>query len=180
MRRDLPGLPTPHPLARTLPGLYQAQSFTERLCGALDEVLAPVVSTLDNLPAYLDVETTPDDLLAWLSYWIGMPVDANLSPNRQREVLGTASRLHGWQGTRRGVELAVEAVFGHRTVVQETGGASWSADPSGELPGSGLQAMVVQVFVPAGQQLDARRLEALVTSLKPAHVVHRVEVLTEA
>lgn len=178
MRADLPGLPTPHPLARTLPGLYQAHSFTERWCGALDDVLSPVISTLDNLPAYLDVATTPDDLLPWLSYWIGMPVDANLTPTRQREVLHSASRLHGWQGTRRGVELAVEAVVGHRTVVQETGGSTWSADPDAALPGSGQQAMVVQVIVPPGTSLDERRLDALVTSLKPAHVVHRVEVLT--
>lgn len=178
MRGDLPALPTPHPLARTLPGLYQAHSFTERLCGALDDVLSPVVSTLDNMPAYLDVATTPDDLLPWLSYWIGMPVDANLTAARQREVLHSASRLHGWQGTRRGVELAVEAVFGHRAVVQETGGAAWSSDPGAGLPGSALQAMVVQLVVPSGTTLDERRLDALVTSLKPAHVVHRVEVVT--
>jgi phage tail-like protein len=178
MRGDLAALPTPHPLARTLPGLYQAHSFTERLCGALDDVLSPVVSTLDNLPAYLDVATTPDDLLPWLSYWIGMPVDVNLTPSRQREVLRSASGLHGWQGTRRGVELAVEAVLGHRAVVQETGGAAWSPDPDAALPGSPHQAMVVQVLVPPGTTLDERRLDALVTSLKPAHVVHRVEVVT--
>lgn len=178
MRGALPDLPTPHPLAQTLPGLFQAHSFTERLCGALDDVLAPVISTLDNLAAYLDVTTTPDDLLPWLSYWTGMPVDVNLTAARQREVLHAASRLHGWQGTRRGVELAVEAVFGHRTVVQETGGAAWSSDPAAALPGSALEAMVVQVLVPPGARLDERRLDALVTSLKPAHVVHRVEVLS--
>ncbi|WP_148572907.1 phage tail protein [Nocardioides caldifontis] len=179
MRRELPGLPTPHPLLPTLPGLYQGDSFTERFVGALDEVLAPVVSTLDNMPSYLDVATTPDDLLPWLAYWIGMPVDAHLSAVRQREVLHAASRLHGWQGTRRGVELAVEAVFGYRTEVRETGGASWSLDPDAPRPGVPQEALVVQVFVPAGATVDERRLEALVTSLKPAHVVHRVEVLPE-
>jgi phage tail-like protein len=179
MRRELPGLPTPHPLVQTLPGVYQGHSFTQRFLGSLDEVLSPVVSTLDNLPAYLDVATTPDDLLPWMAYWIGMPVDAQLTAVRQREVLHAASRLHGWQGTRRGVELAVEAVFGHRTVVQETGGAGWSLDADAPLPGAPHEALVVQVFVPAGATLDERRLEALVTSLKPAHVVHRVEVLTE-
>lgn len=179
MRRDLPGLPTPHPLVSTLPGLYQGHSFTQRFLEALDEVLSPVVSTLDNLPAYLDVATTPDDLLPWMSYWIGMPLDANLSAVRQREVLHSASRLHGWQGTRRGVELAVEAVFGHRTVVEETGAATWSLDADDPLPGVAHEALVVRVFVREGTTLDERRLDALVTSLKPAHVVHRVEVLTE-
>jgi phage tail-like protein len=178
MRRDLPGLPTPHPLVETLPGIYQGHSFTERFLASLDEVLAPVVSTVDNIAAYLDVATTPDDLLPWMSYWIGMPLDAHLTAVRQREVLHAASRLHGWQGTRRGVELAVEAVFGHRAVVQETGGAAWSLDADAPLPGAAREALVVQLFVPEGTTVDERRLDALVTSLKPAHVVHRVEVVT--
>lgn len=178
MRTALSGLPSPHPLARTLPGLYQTRPFTEGLCGALDDVLAPVISTLDNMPAHLDVRTAPEDLLPWLAHWIGMPVDIGQTPRRRREVLHRASQLHGWQGTRQGIELAVESVFGFRTDVQETGAAGWSLDADAPFPGEPLQAVVVQVHVPSGQVLDERRLDALVTSLKPAHVVHRVEILT--
>jgi len=177
MRGRLTGLPSPHPLTRTLPAIYQSQSFTERFCGALDDVISPVLSTLDNLAAYIDVTTAPEDMLPWLSYWIGLPADAGLPPARQREVLHTASRLHGWQGTRRGVELAVESVFGFRTEVTETGGASWSQDANGPLPGLPRPAMVVRVHVPRGGVVDKRRVDALVTSVKPAHVVHRVEVV---
>lgn len=179
MRADVAGLPSPHQLAATLPGIYQAHDFTERFCGSLDDVLSPVVSTLDNLPAYLDVATAPDDLLPWLSYWIGMPIDDRLTAARRREVLQSASRLHGWQGTRRGLELAVESVFGFRTVVQETGGASWSLDAAAPLPGVPHEALVVELHVPTGQVVDQRRLETLVTSLKPAHVVHRVVVVED-
>ena len=144
MRADLDGLPSPHPLASTLPGLYQGQSFVERFCGALDEVLAPVLSTLDNLPAYLDVGTTPDDLLPWLAYWLGVSLD----PGQRRAPSGRFSTprsgLQGLQGTQRGIELAVEAVFGCRALVEETGGADWSLDPGAPLPGQPDAAMVVR------------------------------------
>ena len=39
--------------------------------------------------------------------------------------------------------------------------------------------MEVVVFCPPGRTVDERQLDALVTSLKPAHVVHRVEVRSE-
>lgn len=180
MRGPIAGLPSPHPFLPTLPGIYQEQPFLAAFLDALDEVLAPVATTLDNVPAYLDVATSPDDLLPWLALWIGMPSDVAQTSRRRREVLQAASRLHGWQGTRRGVESAVESMFGFRTVVQETGAASWSLDPDSPLPGESQQAVVVQVFVPSGSSVDERRLDVLVSSLKPAHVVHRVEVLTES
>jgi len=178
VRRGIVGLASPHPLVPTLPGLYQEQVFIENFVGALDDVLAPVLSALDNLPAYLDVATTPDDLLPWLACWLGMSLDPGQSADRQREVLRLASRLHGLQGTARGIELAVEAVFGVEATVQETGAAAWSLQDDAPLPGEPFQAFVVQVSAPAGQELDERRLDALVASMKPAHVVHRVQVNT--
>ncbi len=177
MRADIAALPNPHPLARTLPGLYQGQRFVERFCGALDEVLAPVVSTLDNLPAYLDVATAPDDLLPWLAAWTGMSLDPGQSRDRQRLLLRQAVSLQGIQGTPRGIALAVEAVFGLRAEVQETGAVSWSMDADAALPGEPLQAFVVQVFAAQDQHVDEQRLDLVVSSLKPAHVVHRVEVV---
>jgi len=177
MRGELAGLPSPHPLVGTLPGIYQEKSFTERFCTALDDVLAPVLSTMDNMAAYFDVATTPDDMLPWLSVWLGVPADVPLPAERRRKVMLAAARMHGWQGTRRGVELAVESALGLRTVVTETGAADWSLDASAPLPGRPRPAMVVQVHVPPGGALDERRVDAVVDSVKPAHVRHRVEVV---
>ena len=179
MRAGLKELPSPHPIAHTLPGIYQGQSFTERFCSALDNVIAPVVSTLDNLPAYLDVGTAPTDLLPWLAHWIGMPGDQTASSTANRDLLQTAARLQGWQGTRRGIEVAVEAVLSLRCAVEETGGADWSLDADAPLPGEARHSMTVVVFCPPGRTVDERELDALVTSLKPAHVLHWVEVRSE-
>jgi phage tail-like protein len=177
MRAGVPSLASPHPLARTLPGLYQGESFVERFCDALDEVLAPVLCTLDNLPAYVDVATSPEDLLPWLAAWTGMTLDPGQPRERQRLLLRRAVALQGIQGTPRGIELAVEAVFGLRAEVQETGAATWSMEPDTPLPGEPLQAFVVQVFAAPDQRVDEQRLDLVVSSLKPAHVVHRVEVV---
>jgi phage tail-like protein len=177
MRGHLTALASPHPLARVLPGLYQDEAFVERFCSALDEVLAPVVSTLDNWPYYLDVATAPEDLLPWLAAWTGMSVDPGQSRDRQRLLLRQAVALHGSQGTRRGIEMAVEAVFGLRAEVQETGAATWSMEADAPIPGEPQQAFVLQVFAPAGAIVDEERLDLVVEGLKPAHVVHRVEVV---
>jgi phage tail-like protein len=179
MRGAVAELPSPHPVVATLPGIYQGQPFLERFCGSLDDVLAPVVSTLDNLPAYLDVGTAPPDFLPWLAYWMGMPLGPGQSSAARRQVLRAASTQQGWQGTARGIVLVVEAVFGCRAEVEDSGGTTWSrtpedlaAAPSAWQPPS----VVVRVDVPDGRVVDERRLDALVAALKPAHVAHRVEV----
>lgn len=179
MRGDMPALASPHPFARTLPGLYQGESFVEGFCAALDEVLAPVICTLDNLPAYLDVATAPEDFLPWLSAWTGVTVEPEQSRERHRRLLRQAVALQGIQGTPRGIQLAVEAVLGVRAEVHETGGTTWSMDADAPLPGEPRPAFVVQVFAPEGQAVNEQRLELVVSSLKPAHVVHRVEVVRE-
>lgn len=183
MRAGITGLPTPHGLMATLPGIYQGQPFLERWCAALDEVLAPVLCTLDNIPSYLDVTTTPDDFLPYLAYWIGLPLGPHQPPEAQRRVVKAATTEQGWQGTRRGLALVVEAVFGGTVTVVDTGGVSWSQEPGAGLPDGADDAspsLVVRVEVPDTSAVDERRLEALVARLKPAHVSHRIEVRSAA
>ena len=177
MRGPLDDLRSAHPLGTTLPAVYREDAFTQRLCQALDAVLAPVLSTLDNLPAYLDLGTEPQDLLPWLAHWLGLAADPGHDPVRQRELLRSTSDLQGWQGTRRGIELAVGTLLGVRAQVVESGGAAWSVAPSDPLPGEATSALVVRVFPEPGRELDPERLEAVVAAIKPAHVVHRVQVV---
>ena len=82
MRGIVSGLASPHPIGGTLPGLYADDSFAQRLCEGLDELLAPVLATLDCLPAYLDPGTAPLDLLEWLAGWVGIAVAPGLPDAR--------------------------------------------------------------------------------------------------
>ena len=171
------GLATPHPLADTLPGVYQQDAFVQRLCSALDDVLAPVVATLDSLPAYLDPATTPGDLLAWLAGWVGLVTDGPQSPQRQRELVRTGVKLHRWRGTSRGVRDAVALWFASVPEVVESGGASWSTAAGSPLPGEPAPFLLVRLPVTDISAVHLRQLDAVVAAVKPANVPHRVELI---
>lgn len=179
MRGTISGLPSPHPLGGTLPGLYADDHFTQALCAGLDEVLAPVIGTLDNFPAYLDLATAPDDVVPWLARWVGMSVQAAMPADRQRELLQSAVELQGWLGTPRGVQLSLEALLGVSATVEESGGSAWSMDPHAELPGDPVPSVRVRVTVPKGSAdaVSRDRIESLVADVTPAHVLRRVEVV---
>ena len=143
MRGTVPGLRSPLPLADTLPGLLRTDLFAEGLCSSFDEVLAPVLLSLDGFSAYLDLATAPEDMVEWLATWMGMSVDPNAELPTQRELLQASGELHARRGTRRGLELAVQSELGVPVQVVETGAAAWSSQPGGDLPGDPVPAVVV-------------------------------------
>lgn len=177
MRGLLPGLASPHPLGDILPSLYRDDVFAQNLCGGLDEVLAPIVATLDSLPAYLDPATAPDDMLGWLAGWMGIVLDGHQSAERQRELVQVGVELLQWRGTARGVRAAVRALFETDPDIVESGGAAFSVDAGSELPGTAQTELLVRLGVEDPEGFDDRRLDALVAMIKPAHVPHRVEVV---
>jgi phage tail-like protein len=180
MRGLIPGLASPYPVGDSLPGLYRDDLFTQRLCAALDEVLAPIVTTLDCLPSYFDPATSPDDMLGWLSGWLGIVLDSHQSAERQREFVRTGVELLRWRGTARGVRAAVDALFDGPIEVTESGGSTFSTAAGTALPGSDDPELVVRLGVLEPDAFDVRRLEALVSLVKPAHIPHRVEVFQQA
>ena len=117
--------------------------------------------------------------MEWLAQWLGMTVDPNAAPAQQRQLLQSAGELHALRGTRRGLELAVQAELGVPVQVVETGASTWSTQPGGDLPGEPVPAVVVVARPGAGQDVDPERLDALVRAIKPAHIQHRVQVAPE-
>ena len=177
MRGTAPGLASPHPLGDTLPGLYADDSFTQRLCQALDEALAPVFATLDCFPAYLDPGTAPPDLLEWLAGWVGMVVDP-VSTARNRQLVAAAARLYMGRGTPSAIKTIFELATGRTPEIEESGGSAWSHDPDGALPGRPEPEVVVRLRT-ADPRGDGPRLTALIAAFTPAHVLWRLELLPE-
>ncbi|MGB3764874.1 MAG: phage tail protein [Ornithinimicrobium sp.] len=175
MRGALPGLANPHPLGDTLPALYRDDAFAQGLCLGLDECVAPLLSVLDNFAAYLDLATTPEDMLTWMAQWLGLQITGDLPLTRQRELLQAATAMHGWQGTPRGMRLALEAVFGISVEVRDSGAATWSTDPLAPLPGNAAAEVVVLIEQGSVNQEELATISAFVGTLTPAHVRHRVE-----
>ena len=181
-------LVNPHPLAETLPGVYRdawtderrrtaKEPFGPRFIAAFDDVLAPILATLDSLDSYLDADTTPEDFLSWLGEWVAASVDASWSEDRRRAFVGQAAELYRRRGTAAGLRDHVQIHTGGLVEVIENGASSWSAKPDGKLPGSPEPVVVVRVTVDDPGEIDHEKLDAMVHASKPAHVVHRVEII---
>lgn len=176
MRGTIDGAMSALPLAPTLPAMLREDPFAQQLCAGLDEVLAPVLMSLDAFSSYLDLATTPEDMLPWLGHWLGMDVDLGGDLDLQRKLLASAGQLHAIRGTRRGIELALEAALGVDVEVHESGASAWSSDPAADFPGEHRPAIVVIVESTEDDPIDEERLDALVSQLKPAHVLHRIQI----
>jgi phage tail-like protein len=178
MRGTAPGLASPHPLGSTLPGLYDDDSFAQRLCQGLDELLAPVLATLDCLPAYLDPGTTPPDLLEWLAGWVGIAVPPGLPDMRHRLLVVAAARLYAWRGTPYTIKTVVRLTTGHAPEIEESGGTAWSQEPDSSLPGRPEPLLIVRIRT-TDPHVDESRLGALIAAFAPAHLPWRLELLRE-
>jgi len=178
VRGTIGGLSSPHPLGFTLPPIYFEDSMAQRMTAGLDEVLAPVFNVLDNLEAYLDPAVAPQDFFEWLAGWVGVVLDETWPPERQRALIGRAAELYGLRGTARGLAAHIGLYVDGDIDVQETGAATWSAVPSGGIPGDPVPHLKVRVRVADPALVDVRRLEAVVSASKPADVPHEIEVVS--
>jgi len=171
------GLASPRPLVAALPALYQEDDFTGRFTSAFDAALAPVFLALDNFPAYLDPALTPDDFLDWLAGWVGLLLDETWPMERRRAFIAVAGSLYRRRGTAGGLAALVRLFTSGDVQIAESGGAAWSPTSGGALPGSPDYGVLVRVRVPRGASVDPVKLDALVAAAKPAHVLHRVEIV---
>lgn len=173
MRGTVPGLPTRYPLGRALPALYQEDDFAQRFLGGLDEVLAPVLSVLDCLDAYVDPRVAPLDLLRWVGSWIGVDVDPAWPAEKQRSVVRAAARVHAGRGTSAALTEWLLLVHGVHAEVLESGGVAVSEVPGGALPGDPEPLVRVRLKGATPEQVQAVR--PLVRAWCPAHALLEVE-----
>ena len=176
MRGTIPRLQSAHPLAPFLPSALQEDRFTTGFVAGLDEVLAPILTSLDNLAAYLDPRLAPEDFLFWLAGWMGVDVDATWPLERRRQLVACAIDLYRRRGTAVGLRLHLEVCTGGQVEISESGGVAWSQTHGAQLPGEEVPRLAVRVTVDDPSQLPQRVLDDLVAAAKPAHVLHHAEV----
>lgn len=177
MRGMVDGLETPHPIGALLPALYHEDDFAQALTAGLDQVLAPVFATLDAVEAYIDPSTAPPDFLDWLASWVGIELDAAWPEQGRRSLVRRAIELYTWQGTVRGLTMLIETYTGITPEIEDSGAVAWSPTPGAELPGDDTATLTIRVRVPGDTAIDTTRLQRLITSATPAHMVLQVEVL---
>jgi phage tail-like protein len=183
-------LVNPHPLGPMLPGLYQEDevdrhtgrvrpNFAQRFTAALDDVLAPIFSCLDNTDAYFDPWLAPDDFLNWLATWIGLELDENWPLERRRALVARAVSLYHRRGTVRGLIDEVEIFTGVEPEVLDNGGVRWATSPGAAPPGEPEPRLTVRIRTADPANVDVTRLDALVAAARPANVPAAVEVVQE-
>jgi phage tail-like protein len=177
MRGLLDEATSAHPIALTLPGIYQEDDLTRRWTSGLDEVLAPVFTTLDSICAYVDPALAPSDFLAWLAGWLAVDLPRDPSVGARRELVAAAVELHRWRGTAQGIARLVELHTGHRPQVDD--GCGVHCSPSGPVSGHAgptSATVVVTLDWPGASDPDVKRLDTVVAAAMPAHIGHRLQV----
>ncbi|MFI7434129.1 phage tail protein [Micromonospora haikouensis] len=202
MRGAVPGLVSPHPIGRELPAVYLEDDFAQRFTAGLDEVLAPVLLTLDCLDAYFDLDLAPADFVDWLAGWVAAPADAYGQPGAdhepdaghgsdtghaadaghepgagrvsgaRREAIRHAVEVHRWRGTARGIELALRVATGAQVEVTDSGGVTCSATPTQGPPPGGVPEVRVRIT----GAVDEALVREVLASAVPVHVRVTLEV----
>ena len=163
-------------LRRGLPAIYQDNDLGVRFVGALEPLLDPIVALLDSLPAHIEADLAPEDVLALLARWLGLEVDEAWPVDRKRELVRRADELARRHGTRSGLELTLKIAFPqHPLRVEDSGKISWpgsSGAKKAEKPAAGF---VVYCDAP----LDEHELGAvsrLIEQVKPVNVTYKLRV----
>ncbi|CAL9499321.1 hypothetical protein SUDANB171_03391 [Streptomyces sp. enrichment culture] len=176
MRGSVDGLGSSSPIGTMLPAVFADDDLAQRFVGGLDDVLAPILNTLDCLDAYFTPSLAPEDFTRWLGTWVGAETDGTEREERLRATVGAAAYLHRIRGTRRGLAEAVRLTFGAEPEITESGGTEWSARPNGPVPGERRPRLHVHLRLPHPTPADEHRLDTLVSAARPAHMPYTVQV----
>ena len=150
--------------------------FVIRFLHALEEVLDPIIATLDSLPAHLDVDLAPEHALAGLATWLGVDDVESLPAKQQREAVRRAGELARLRGTRAGLELALSLFFPDLVMrVNDHGSVVVSESVEMSPPSAAVASfdvVVEQSLPPETQMAVARCIE----SWKPVQAHYKLRV----
>lgn len=169
-------------LRGSLPPVYlepppgsNSDAFVLRFLSSLEEVLDPVVATIDQLPAHFDLRTAPPEVVALVGEWLGIELDAALPSGVHRRILRRATEITRMRGTLFGVLLVLELSFpGLVFDVRDGGRVIVSTDPHDSLP-AGERTLTV-ICPPRLGPDDVDAVRRIVAEVKPTGVA--LEILT--
>jgi phage tail-like protein len=157
----------------SLPAVYRENDFAMRFVGALETVLDPIVATLDSLPAYVDPQLAPTDMIEVLAFWLGIELDESMDDATRRELLLHSSEATRWRGTCKGLEMALRLTFPDLPLrVEDEGGVV--SEPA---PAANRFIVYCDTPIPAKRQAVVARV---IEEQKPLHVAYRLRVKAAA
>lgn len=168
IRLDFPRLTSLDQLPSVFRDSPEAEDFTERFMALFDSFLDDVDEQITRMPALLDVDGAPAEVLPWLGSFLDIAMDPAWDVARRRRLLQAAPRLYRMRGTVDGLRAALRLVFDVEPVIREAAHErAWGAVGSITLSGG------TRLFGPAQWRfrLDRSRL-----GRAPLRSVGRVEL----
>lgn len=98
-----------------LPEVFQGVDFVHRFLAIFEQTFDPDVQTLRLMWAHLDPLTAPESMLAFLSHWVGWPLEDGhnaLDLKQKRRLISNALSIYRWRGTRWGLLLYLHLYTG--------------------------------------------------------------------
>lgn len=174
------GLPVAQPIVTQLPGIYQDGMFIRGFTAGLDEVLAPVVATLDCLHAYIDPSVAPADFVTWLGSWVGVVLEEDWPLDRRRRFVAAAADLYARRGTFQALADEVAIYSGGDATVADPGAVYTSRTPTTSKQRAERRrsdrTVHVTVDVPTGVGINWAALQELIRDAVPAHLPVEIEL----
>jgi phage tail-like protein len=164
-------------LRASLPQMYKDDDFGLRFIGALETLLDPVVGLLDALPAHLDPDLGPPDILALTALWLGMQLDGRSPPEHWRGLLHEGPQLGRRHGTRAGFELGLRIAFPTLSLRVEDDGGVVAGSNAEELAADPPGGLVVYSDAPLSDA-EAGAVARTIEQLKPVTVAYKLRVAT--
>ena len=179
-RAGVAGLPTPFPLVHFTPGLISDDPLVQLLLSALDEVLAPVISTLDCMDAYLDPDLAPIDMVKYLASWLLAEVDDEWDEAAVRRDVRQAYARAKWAGTARGLRERLVPYEVESLTLEDCGSTQANHQPSNPADWESPETLEIVLHVKPLRSggSEVRRVERIARGLVPAHVRVRVVEVT--
>lgn len=171
-RALVPGLQTPFPLRDYTPAMLAADPVANIFLEIFDEILAPIISTLDGYFAYLDPDLAPMDFVDYMSTWLLVSQEQGWNESMKRQALGSAVDRSQWRGTSKSIADRVTELFGGSCSVSDSGEVITDRDfnePSTWPEASAPQVTVT--FIPTdGSTVNEIDIRDALQSVVPAHV----------
>ncbi|MFP5394208.1 MAG: phage tail protein, partial [Gammaproteobacteria bacterium] len=106
----------------------EAEDFSERFMALLDSFLDDVDQQISRMPALLDADGVPEEVLPWLGSFLDIAMDPAWDAARRRRLLQAAPKLYRMRGTVDGMRAAIRLVFDVDPVIREAANErAWGA-----------------------------------------------------
>ncbi len=171
-RGHIENLETPFPLIESVPPMLAQDTFVQRMMPAFDEVLAPIISTLDCLDSYFDPAITPDDFLRYLSTWVNSHTENELSIPGLRHSVATAVAMSAWRGTTSSLQGRFFPFDLDNIVLEEGGGVTVSTTATDPETWPDAAPMVATVTITPSKDSpnSIENIIQLIKDYSPAHL----------